>query len=241
MSFKGNDQCDAPLGIIGSSGGSALRAAVHCLHTAELRPSFVVVADRKCGLLDWAKKENNVATLLPYLSAEQFSQEALAVFESAGVRQALLFYTRRLASPLIDEIAVWNIHPSLLPAFPGLGCLKKTMASGVRMLGATLHRVDEHFDSGPIYAQTGCRLPPDSSLASAAKTSFLQKTWLTLIWYELASGLRTAADSTIPARAAGPLPAPINAFPSLTGQRLLQAFDQLQRKEGCRVIDICCS
>jgi phosphoribosylglycinamide formyltransferase-1 len=238
MSLNGNDRCNPPLGIIGSSGGSALSAAVHCIHTAELWSSFVVVADRECGLLDWAKKENNAATRLPYLSAEQFSEEAFAVFKSAGVQQVLLFYTRRITGRLIDEIAVWNIHPSLLPAFPGMGCLKKTIAAGVRMLGATLHRADEHFDSGPIYAQTGCRLPPDSSLACAAKISFLQKTWLTLIWYELASGLQTAADSTIPAHAGCPLPAPINAFPSLIGQGLVHAFDQLQRKEGCHVIDI---
>lgn len=240
MSLNGNDECNAPLGIIGSSGGSALSAAVHCLHTAELWSSFVVVADRECGLLDWAKKENHSATLLPYLSAEQFSEEASAVFESAGVKQVLLFYTRRIAGPLIEEIAVWNIHPSLLPAFPGMDCLKKTIAAGVRMLGATLHRVNEHFDSGPIYGQTGCRLPPESSLACAAKISFLQKTWLTLVWYELAHGLQTRANSIMPALPAGPSQAPINAFPSLTDQRLMHAFDQLQRKEECHVIDIRC-
>ena len=238
MGFNGDGKRNASLGIIGSSGGSALCAAVECLRMAELKPSFVVVTDRECGLLDWAKKEKHAAASLPYDSAEQFSADASAIFKSAGVQRALLFYTRRVAGPLIHEIATWNIHPSLLPAFPGIGSLRKTIAAGVRLIGATLHRVDEQLDTGPIYAQTGCSLPADSDLSRAGKISFLQKAWLTLVWYELAHGAQQIPDA--PATPAGPSPLPINASPSLDNARLLHAFDQLQRKEGCRVVDLPC-
>jgi len=238
MGLNGDGERNAPLGIIGSSGGSPLCAAVECLRMAELKPSFVVVADRACGLLDWAKKEKCAATLLPYSSAEQFSADAFAVFKSAGVRHVLLFYSRRVAGPLIHGIATWNVHPALLPAFPGMGSLKKAIAAGVRLIGATLHRVDEHLDTGPIYAQTGCSLPADSDLTRAGKISFLQKTWLTLVWYELAHGAQRIPLA--PAKSPAPSQLPINACPSLNHARLLHAFDQLQRKEGCHVIDLPC-
>lgn len=237
MKFVRDSERNTPFGIIGSSGGSALSAAVDCLSAAGMRAAFVVVADRECGLLEWARRKNHATTLLSYSSAEQFSGEALAAFESAGVRHALLFYTRRVAEPLIHKMMTWNIHPSLLPAFPGMGCLNKALAAGVRMLGATLHRVNEAFDAGPIYAQTACALPTNTCFGHTRTISFLQKTWLTLIWHEIASRSQILTECTAPAVNLD-FPAPINAYPSLRDQRLITAFDQLQKQEGCRVIDI---
>lgn len=107
------------LGIIGSSGGSALAAAAECLVEAGKHVDWVVVTDRQCGLEDWARGRGLSPSRIDYKDAETFSKSAFETFRAADCTNILLFYTRRVASPLIDRLRVWNIHPSLLPAFPG--------------------------------------------------------------------------------------------------------------------------
>ena len=55
--------------------------------------------------------------------------------------------------------AVINVHPSLLPAFPGLGALEQALAYGVKVFGVTVHFVDEGVDSGPVILQRALELP----------------------------------------------------------------------------------
>src|SRR5437016_9286555 len=54
---------------------------------------------------------------------------------------------------------VINVHPSLLPAFPGLGALEQALAYGVKVFGVTVHFVDEGVDSGPVILQRALELP----------------------------------------------------------------------------------
>jgi phosphoribosylglycinamide formyltransferase-1 len=66
--------------------------------------------------------------------------------------------------------AVINVHPSLLPAFPGLGAIEQALAYGVKVFGVTVHFVDAGVDSGPVIAQRAVELPdarePDEVLAA---------------------------------------------------------------------------
>jgi phosphoribosylglycinamide formyltransferase-1 len=66
--------------------------------------------------------------------------------------------------------AVINVHPSLLPAFPGLGAIEQALAYGVKVFGVTVHFVDEGVDSGPVILQRAVELPaarePDEVLAA---------------------------------------------------------------------------
>ena len=52
-----------------------------------------------------------------------------------------------------------NVHPALLPAFPGIGAVEQALAYGVKVFGVTVHFVDEGVDSGPIIAQRALELP----------------------------------------------------------------------------------
>lgn len=172
------------LGIIGSSGGSALMAANDCLSAIGKNIEWIVITDRPCGLETWAVSKGHAVHRLTYCDAESFSSEAYQIFNVAACNEILLFYTRRVASPLIDKKRVWNIHPALLPSFRGLHGVKDAMAAGVKVFGATLHRVDSGLDTGPIVAQIAAPLPARMSLAEAEHLSYLHKVWLTLVWFE---------------------------------------------------------
>ncbi len=171
-------------GIIGSSGGSALIAAIDCLKKTGYELEPIIVVDRKCGLEDWANEQHYKVFFIPYNSPENFSEEALRAFENEGCEDVLLFYTRRVAVPLINTLRVWNIHPALLPAFKGLNAVKQALSARVSLFGATLHRVDAGLDTGPIIAQVAAPLLPKVSEERAQRLSYIQKVWLTLIWFE---------------------------------------------------------
>lgn len=172
------------LGIVGSSGGSALATASKCLKSAGKDVEWVVVTDRKCGLEIWAEASGHIVHRVDYLNADSFSNKACQIFRDEGCHDVLLFFTRRVASPLIDQLNVCNIHPALLPAFRGLHGVKDAIASGVKVLGATLHRVDAGLDTGPIIAQVVAPLKKQLLLSEAEHLSYLQKIWLTLAWFD---------------------------------------------------------
>ncbi|MCL2680735.1 MAG: phosphoribosylglycinamide formyltransferase, partial [Coriobacteriia bacterium] len=64
---------------------------------------------------------------------------------------------------------VLNLHPSLLPAFPGAHALRDALAAGVRVTGVTVHIANEVFDQGPIIAQEAVPIMPDDTLETLAE------------------------------------------------------------------------
>lgn len=172
----------ARLGIIGSSGGSALAAAAECLQQVGQEQQWVILTDRPCGMADWASIHALSSRILPYWNCESFSQEAATYFKQNDVERILLFYTRRIGEELFGAFETSNIHPSLLPAFPGLGSVAKALAARTSLIGATLHRVDADLDTGQIVQQIQNPINADSSLALAERISHVQKVWLTLFW-----------------------------------------------------------
>jgi phosphoribosylglycinamide formyltransferase 1 len=61
---------------------------------------------------------------------------------------------------------VINVHPALLPAFPGIGAVERAVAHGVKVFGVTVHFVDEGVDTGPIIAQRALELPDAGDAAA---------------------------------------------------------------------------
>jgi folate-dependent phosphoribosylglycinamide formyltransferase PurN len=191
------------LTIIGSSGGSALRGAVHCLRSAHRDVRLLVITDRECGLSDWARAEQLPTAQASYANAAAFSDWAHERMCAAGSTDALLFFTRRVAGPLVHDVHTCNIHPSLLPEFPGLHAVRDARTADAPLLGATLHHVDDTLDTGPIAGQVWCPMPPSTAARHANRLSYLQKVWLTLAWIDhrtqhvalpaVSDGLRTPA------------------------------------------------
>ncbi len=77
-------------------------------------------------------------------------------------------YMRLLSPKFIQEFhqRILNIHPSLLPAFPGLDAQKQALDYGVKVTGCTVHFVDEHLDHGPIVVQRAVLVHDDDTVES---------------------------------------------------------------------------
>jgi phosphoribosylglycinamide formyltransferase-1 len=87
---------------------------------------------------------------------EEHEREVVAALRERGVELVCLAGYMRLLSPcFLEEFRgrVLNIHPSLLPAFPGLDAQRQAVEHGVRLSGCTVHFVDETLDGGPIITQ----------------------------------------------------------------------------------------
>ena len=180
-------------GVIGSAGGSALKAAVKCTCEKITVKPYIVV-DRQCGLRDWANtnKINNI--IINYTSKKIFSEEVNSYFDSVGVNRVIMYYSRLIGAPLLEEKIIYNIHPSLLPAYPGLSAVKQAKDDAALDLGASLHLVDEGVDTGEVCYQVATKNLRNFDLMSAQRISFLQKTWLTINWIEDAVGLESEND-----------------------------------------------
>ena len=89
-------------------------------------------------------------------SREKFDGEVVAILEEAGAEIVCLTGFMRLLSPLFVRhfpMRVLNIHPSLLPAFPGLHAQQQAVAWGSKVSGCTVHFVDDQLDHGPVIVQ----------------------------------------------------------------------------------------
>jgi phosphoribosylglycinamide formyltransferase 1 len=89
--------------------------------------------------------------------------DALAAWvERSGARLVVLAgYMELLGEPFLERFpgAVINVHPSLLPAFPGIGAIEQAIDYGVKVFGVTVHFVDAGIDSGPVILQRALELP----------------------------------------------------------------------------------
>ena len=151
------------IGVLGSGTGSNFMAiADACLAGRIPAEVALVVSDVKAaGMLERARERNIPAT---YLSPGEFSAKLspeaertyVKVLKEAGVELvALAGFMRILQGTFLNafEGRIVNIHPSLLPSFPGLDAWKQALVHGVRVTGCSVHFVDAGMDSGPIIGQ----------------------------------------------------------------------------------------
>ncbi len=98
-------------------------------------------------------------------------QPWIEALQARGVGTVLLAgFMRRLHAPFLSAFRdrVLNLHPSLLPAFPGLDAIAQAFAHGVRVTGCTVHVVDDSLDGGPIVAQTAVPVHDDDTVDQLA-------------------------------------------------------------------------
>ena len=149
------------LGVLASGRGSNLQAIIDAIEAGRLPARLaVVVSDREqAPALGRAARHG-----APALSVSPKDHGDRAAYDRAlrqtlhahGVELVCLAGFLRILGPeLIRPLAgrVMNIHPSLLPAFPGLDAQRQALDWGVRVTGATVHFVDEGVDTGPIIVQ----------------------------------------------------------------------------------------
>jgi phosphoribosylglycinamide formyltransferase-1 len=149
------------LGVLASGRGSNLQAILDATIARKLDARVaVVVSDKKeAQALERARQHSVPAIHLSpkdYPSKESYDQATVKIFQEYAVELVILAgYMRILTSALINPYRnrVMNIHPSLLPAFPGLHAQRQALDHGVKVSGATVHFVDEQVDHGPIIVQ----------------------------------------------------------------------------------------
>lgn len=174
------------IGVICSSGGGAFLSALACGEVARLPLRTSVVVDRECGMRDAARACELPVAEFGYENREQFSLEAAAYFADRGCRNVVMFYSRLVNPDAFHnrDIELCNVHPSLLPAFPGMGAVRQAYRAGTRMLGTTLHLVDDGLDTGPILEQVAVGVDGLQTRQRLEHLSYLQKVFLTLVWFE---------------------------------------------------------
>jgi phosphoribosylglycinamide formyltransferase-1 len=153
-----------PLGILGSGKGSNFRAIADAIDAGTLHAEVrVVVSDvAGAGILAFARERGLRAEYLPpgrfKTKLEPEAEDRLvALLKEAGAEWVVLAgYIRMVKAPLLDAFPgrIINIHPSLLPKFPGLEAWKQALAAGVSETGCTVHYVDSGMDTGEVIAQS---------------------------------------------------------------------------------------
>jgi phosphoribosylglycinamide formyltransferase-1 len=141
------------IGVLVSGTGTNLQA----LLDAGLPVVAVASNRRDASALERARHlPTETFELRDYVSRTERDTVMAEWLERQGVRVVVLAgYMHLLTSPFLDRFpnAVVNVHPSLLPQFPGAHSVEEQLAAGVAESGATVHLVDEGVDSGPILAQ----------------------------------------------------------------------------------------
>ncbi|MBZ5670051.1 MAG: phosphoribosylglycinamide formyltransferase [Acidobacteriia bacterium] len=165
------------LGILLSGRGSNFEAIAHNVQAGRIPAEIAVVISNKEDALGLARgRQMGLTTrFIPSKGKEReaFDQEVMAVLREFQIDLVCLAGFMRILSPyFIREFRgrILNIHPALLPAFPGEEAQRRALEHGVKFTGCTVHLVDEGVDTGPIVCQAVVPvLDDDTAEALAAR------------------------------------------------------------------------
>ena len=165
-----------PIGILGSGKGSNCRAILERIRSGDLAAEArVVISDvLHAPILDIAREFSVANAYLPPGQLRtrlepEVENELVNMLSEARVDLVVLAgFMRVLHAPMLKAFPrrIINIHPSLLPKFPGLEAWKQAFEGGEEVSGCTVHYVDEKIDHGEIIAQCEVRILPDDTAGS---------------------------------------------------------------------------
>ena len=153
------------IGVLVSGAGTNLQA----LLDAGLPVVAVASNNTKAAALDRAAKAGVEAAAFPVVefeSRERRDEEMAEWLAERGVELVVLAgFMQLLTAPFLERFPgrILNVHPSLLPAFPGARAVEDALAHGVKVTGATVHFVDEGVDTGPIALQEAVEVRDDDT------------------------------------------------------------------------------
>jgi len=220
------------IGIIASTGGSVFSTSFQLLKQCGFHTQFCVVTDRECGIEKFCIENDIPCRRIDYRDCSTFSHEACRWFLRESCDFVILTYTRKVGKELYEHIGTLNIHPSLLPAFQGMGAVRKAFHAGVRFLGASGHVVIEEFDQGAVINQVITPLPWNIDEQKMNKMSFLQKVHIFTSLIEMIELKKIANMDGKPVFDLSEMELSPTANPSLVNNRLRQEFQKLCNKEG---------
>jgi len=159
------------LGVLISGRGSNLQAIIDAIKDGRLKATVAIVISNRADALglDKARAAGIETLVLPqsaYSTREEYDQALVQHLQERQVDLVCLAgFMRLLGHVFIDAFpnAVLNVHPSLLPAFPGLDAQRQAWEHGVRVSGATVHLVTVDLDAGPIVEQAAVPVRDDDT------------------------------------------------------------------------------
>ncbi|MEZ4237578.1 MAG: phosphoribosylglycinamide formyltransferase [Myxococcota bacterium] len=163
---------EVPVALLASGSGSNVQALINAAalpgHPARI---VLVASDRRDALaLERARRCGIPAVHVPrrgHPDRASYDAAMVEVLRQHGAEWVFLAGYMRLVSPTFLAAfpqRVLNVHPALLPCFPGLDAQQQALDAGVRVSGCTIHLVDEGTDTGPIVAQGAVPVLPDDDL-----------------------------------------------------------------------------
>jgi phosphoribosylglycinamide formyltransferase-1 len=164
------------LGVLISGRGSNLQALIDAIADGRLDATIAVVVSNRPGVagLDRARAAGIETLVLDHreaVSRDAYDRAVADALRARGVDLVCLAGFMRLVGPgLLDAFPdrVLNIHPSLLPAFPGLDAQRQAVAHGAKVSGVTVHLVNGELDAGPIVVQRAVPVRDDDSADTLA-------------------------------------------------------------------------
>jgi phosphoribosylglycinamide formyltransferase-1 len=149
------------LGILASGSGTNMQTIIDRCAAGSLAAQVAVVISNNpdAGALGKARRAGVPARCMDhrhFSSREGFDRAVVGILQEAGVGLVVLAgFMRLISAPFLEAFPerIINIHPALLPAFPGLHVQRKALEYGARFSGCTVHFVDSGTDTGPIIIQ----------------------------------------------------------------------------------------
>ena len=149
------------IAVLLSGRGSNFEAIAESVRAGRIRDAelTIVVSNREsAGGIEKARQRGIEAVVIPSKGKqrEEYDREVVVLLKEKKIDLVCLAGFMRLLSPyFVQEFRhrILNIHPALLPSFPGLEAQKQALEWGVKFSGCTVHLVDEHLDAGPIICQ----------------------------------------------------------------------------------------
>lgn len=159
------------LGVLLSGSGTNLQALIDAIAAGQLHARIAVVISNvpDAGGVERARRHGLPVRVLPHRDAptrEAYDTQLVEILRAHGVELVVLAGFMRLVTPVLlaaYPARVVNVHPALLPAFPGLHAERQALAHGARLTGVTVHFVDEETDHGPILAQAAVPIFADDT------------------------------------------------------------------------------
>jgi phosphoribosylglycinamide formyltransferase-1 len=154
-----------PIAVLVSGTGTNLQALLDTVHGHEAEVVAVASSIPEAPALERAHAAGVPAAEFPrgeYADRAERDSALADWLEQRGARLVVLAgYMELLGQAFLARFpgAVINVHPSLLPAFPGIGAIEQALAYGVKVFGVTVHFVDSGVDSGPVILQRALELP----------------------------------------------------------------------------------
>lgn len=159
------------IGVLASGRGSNFQALIDAAESGSLNVSIkLLIVDKPDAYAIERAKKHSIEHLFidpaQYANKSEFYSEVTKQLQARGVELVVLAgFMRIVKKPLIDAYPnrIMNIHPALLPSFPGLHGQKDAVDYGVRISGCTVHFVDEGIDTGPVIIQAAVPVSPDDT------------------------------------------------------------------------------